>query len=100
MSVLRHCDVSPPNGPNLDRSPLGRRNPRRDLDRVVQVLGFDEEVAPELLFGLRERPVGGRELAVANANGGRGIGVLQSVAADIMAALLDVFREGGVVLLR
>ena len=46
---------------------------RRDLDRLVEVLAVDDEVAADLLLGLGERTVGGERLAVADAHG-RGVG--------------------------
>ena len=38
------------------------------LDRLVQVLAVDHEVAGQLLLGLGERTVGGQDLAVADAD--------------------------------
>src|SRR5439155_7571013 len=58
-----------PDRPHLDAAPLGRRNPRRDLKRVVQILGVDEVEAAQLLFGLGVGTVGGGQLAVADAHG-------------------------------
>src|SRR5207237_9512486 len=69
-------------------------NARRDRDRLVAVLRLDEVIATELLLGLRERPVGGEGLAVAHADGGRGRGALQPLAAEEVAAPLDRFGEG------
>src|SRR5206468_2770016 len=42
-----------------------------------KLAGFDEIEARELLFRFRERAVGDRELAVADANGRRGVDRLQ-----------------------
>src|SRR5262249_643785 len=70
------------------------RNPRGDLDGVVQVARLDQVVAAELLFRLRERPVGGRRLPVAHAHRRRGRRRLERVAAQIVTALLDALGEG------
>ena len=51
--------------PHLDRAADARgRNPRRQLDRRVEVVGLEEQVAPERLLGLDEGAVGGQRLAV------------------------------------
>src|SRR2546427_1849883 len=44
--------------PDLDRAATGHRNPRGDGNRLVEIAGIDQEVAAQLLLGLRERTVG------------------------------------------
>ena len=56
---------------------------------------FDQVVAAELLLGLGERAVGGGNLAIPDPDGRGGVRRLERVAADIVAALLDVLGEGG-----
>src|SRR6266699_352971 len=89
-----------PDRANLDRAPLRRRNAARDLDGLVPILRFDQEVAAELFLGLGERTVGGGDFAVADAHGRRLLGVLQPVRAHVIARFLDAFGECPVVLLR
>ena len=58
----------------------------RPLDRVVEVLGFDQVEAAELLARLRERAVGEHPLAVAHADRGGGRGRLSPSPPFIMPA--------------
>src|SRR5258705_13733938 len=88
-----------PDGTNLDRAPLCRRDAAGDLNRLVAILGFDEEVAAELFLGLGEWAVRRGELAVADANGGGLIGVLEAVRSHVIASLFQSFGEPPVVLL-
>src|SRR5437867_3942978 len=89
-----------PDRTNFDRTPLRRRDAARDLDGLGAILRLDEEVATELLFGLGERAVGGGDFAVADAHGRGLVGVLQPVRPQVIAGLLDAFRECPIVLLR
>src|SRR5690348_10367697 len=77
-----------------DRPDLDAAEPRRaqlgDVERVVQVARIDQVVAAQRLLGLDERAVG-HDVA---ADGGRGGGRLEGVAADELAALLPhLLRE-------
>src|SRR5690606_8574336 len=56
---------------DLDRAPAGARNPRRDGDGLIEVVGLDHEEAAQLLVCLGERAVGHQPLAVAHAHAGR-----------------------------
>ena len=50
---------------HLDRAAHARgRDPRRQLDGRVEVVGLEDQVAAERLLGLDERAVGGQRLAV------------------------------------
>ena len=50
--------------PHLDRAAhAGRRDARRELDRGVEVVGLEEQVAAERLLDGDERPVGRQRLA-------------------------------------
>ena len=49
----------------------GRRDPRGQLDRGVEVVGLEQEVAADRLLDLGERAVGGQRLAVLHAHRGR-----------------------------
>src|SRR5207247_8122900 len=62
-SVLRLLD----DRPDLDRAEAGSRDPGRRLDRLVEVLAFDQEVSPQLLLRLGERSVGAERLVAPNA---------------------------------
>src|SRR5688572_3420240 len=79
--------------PHLDRAEPRRRNARRDLDRLVQVLGLDEVVAAQLLLRLGERAIGGRRLPVPHPHRHRGLRRVERIAADVLACLLDVVGE-------
>ena len=43
--------------PDFHRAPVARRDLARDFDRLVQVVGFDQEVAAQLLARLGERAI-------------------------------------------
>src|SRR5581483_3754283 len=58
-----------PDRAHLDRPVRGGRDPRRDLDGVVEVLRVDEEEPADLLLRLREGAVRREHLAVANPDG-------------------------------
>ncbi len=59
----------------------------RDLDRLVEVLAVDDEVAAQLLLGLGERAVGGEHLGVAHADRG-GVGHRAEALAALQHAAL------------
>src|SRR5271154_961068 len=92
-SHIEHSDR-----PHLDRAVPGSRNSRSNRNRLVEILCFDQVVSAELLFGLGERPVSNRRLAVAHANGRGRRNPLERVAALVLAALRNVLREGHVTL--
>src|SRR3984957_15580049 len=83
--------------PNLDRSVLGAGNSSRDRNRRIEVLGFDQIVAAELLAGFGKRAVGGQNLALAHPHRGRRRRRLQSVAGLEMAALDNGLRKRAVI---
>src|SRR6185437_13827700 len=80
-------------GPYFYRAELGAWNSGGNLQRVVQILGFDQIVSAELLLGFGERTVGGDGLPVANTYRGGRRRRLERVAPDEVAARLDVFAE-------
>ena len=51
-----------------------RRDPRGQLDRGVEVVGLEDEVAADRLLRLGERAVGDQRLAVLHAHGRRRLG--------------------------
>src|SRR5262249_60427903 len=59
---------------DFDRPGAGQGDTGRDGNRLVHVLGLDEEVAAQLLPGLRKGTVGHERLAVADADAGSGGG--------------------------
>src|SRR4029077_11884503 len=65
----------------------------RELDRGVEVVDLNQEVAAELLLRLRERTIGDELLAVPRADGGGGGAVRELVAAAHHAALDELVRE-------
>ncbi len=68
---------------------LRRRDPRRNLQRLIEILGVDRIVADQRLAGFGERAVGRHRLAVLDPHGRCGRGRLQAVAALEIAALDD-----------
>ena len=68
-------------GPHFDRARCRAGDLRRDLDRFVEILGLDQVEAADLLLGLRERTVGGDDLAVADLHGRGVAGRAQTLAA-------------------
>src|SRR5690606_23557336 len=66
--------------PDLDTADARARDAGRDVDRLVQVGGFDQPESRELLLGLGERPVHYRPLAPADADRRRGMHRLQCLA--------------------
>ena len=68
----------------------------RDLDRLVEVLAVDQVEAADLLLGLRERAVGGEDLAVADPHGGGVGGGPQPLAALEHAPPAHLLAEGHV----
>src|SRR5436190_10970554 len=83
--------------PDLDRTRLGAGNAGGNAKRRVEILGFDQIVAAELLARLREWAIRGQHFAVADPHGGRGRRRLQAVAGLEMAALNDGLGERAVV---
>src|SRR5437899_12186879 len=56
--------------PDFHGSLACSRNPCGDADRLVEILGVDQEVAAELFARFRERTVGYKRFAVAHAHAG------------------------------
>ncbi len=69
-----------------------------DLDRFVQIPGFNKIVATKLLFGLHIRPISGRDFAVSYSNCYCGIRGKQSVAVKVVSTRLDIIGEPGIFL--
>ena len=78
---------------HLDGAVGRRRNARRDLNGVVQILRFDEVVAAELFLGFGEGAIRRGHLAIAHAHCGGALGRLQRFAAEQVSAPLDVLGE-------
>src|SRR5713226_1629508 len=94
VAALRRCLRRPlEDGPHFHDAPLRRRNPRGDGDRFVEILGFNQVVAAELLTRLRVRTVRDEPFAVTltdtSGHGRR----LQLVTGHIVAARLDLLRK-------
>src|SRR5918996_2983681 len=66
-----------------------RRDARGDLDRGVEVVGLEDEVAAQGLLDGDERPVGRQRLAVLNPHGGCRLGSLQPEARGDAGRLVD-----------
>ena len=69
------------------------REPRRELDRFVQIPGAKERESAELFLGLGKRPVGHRQLAVALAQRRGRVNGLEACGKDVTAALLELGFE-------
>src|SRR5215467_6844790 len=57
--------------PHFDRARSRRGNPRGDARRFVEVPGFNQKIAAELLVRLGEWAIGNQLLAIAHAHAGR-----------------------------
>src|SRR5579863_7762435 len=73
---LRGCRIGQSrkieDGPDFDGALPGSGNPRGDPDRLVEILGLDEEESAQLLAGLGKRAIGHPALALADADARRG----------------------------
>ena len=58
--------------PEVDGAQVCPWNPCGGADRLVEILGVDQELAAELFARLCERPVGDERFAVAHPDAGRG----------------------------
>src|SRR5260370_16552 len=83
---------------HFDRTELRARNPRRNGDRLIDILRLDQVVSAELLLGLREWAVSHHRLAVAHANRGRSRNRLERRAALVLPRLGEVLGESHVLL--
>src|SRR5580692_8055746 len=82
-----------PDGTHLDTSVVGAGDARRDCNRIVEVLRIHYVEPAELLLGLGEWTVGGRGLAVTDADRGRIGDFFQWFAALRFARLLEPLGE-------
>jgi hypothetical protein len=57
--------------PDFDAAHACSWNPCGDADRLVEILGVDQELAAELFARLRKRPVSDERFAVAHSDAGR-----------------------------
>ena len=87
--------VSGPHRPDLDTSEAGRRDFRRNLNRLVEVFRLDEEVAAELLLRLGKRAIGGRDFTISHPDRRRYAGGLKAVVSEKPARFPDLVRECG-----
>src|SRR5690606_24080754 len=78
-----------PDRPHFDAADTRWRDPRREMDRLVEVCGLDHVEAGKLLLGLGEGAVGDRHLAAAHTHGGRGPDRLQRLRGETVAARPD-----------
>src|SRR5208282_331266 len=67
-------------GPHLDRPVTGSGDLLRHSNRFVQVAGFNQIIAAELLLGLGKWPITGQPLPVAHAHGGGSRGRPERIA--------------------
>src|SRR2546427_3768133 len=79
--------------PDLDRAATGHRNPRGDGNRLVEIGRIDQEVAAQLLLGLRERTVGHHPLALAHPDGRGRRGGLERSGGAILARGTELVRQ-------
>src|SRR5262245_57329112 len=86
--------------PDFDAAFACRRNFRRHLDRVVQVSRLDQVEAGQLLLRLRERAVGDRHLAVADAHCRRRLDRLERLRRHQDSAVPQSRPAGGALAVR
>src|SRR2546426_6952421 len=79
--------------PDLDRAATGHGNPRRDGDRLVEIARIDQEIAAQLLLGLRERTDGHYPFALAYPDAGRRGGRLERGGGEILARGAELVRQ-------
>src|SRR2546426_1592923 len=79
--------------PDLDRAATGHGNPRRDGDRLVEIARIDQEIAAQLLLGLRERTVGHYPFALAYPDAGRRGGRVERGGGEILARGAELVRQ-------
>src|SRR4029077_16893326 len=78
---------------DLDRAQAGRRNPRRNCHRVIQIFRLDQVEAAQLFLGLRERSIGDQFLTIAHPDRGRLRHRMQLAAREVVPALLDALGQ-------
>ena len=87
--------------PHLDRAAHPRgRDPRGELERRIEVVRLDHEVAAQVLLRVDERPVREQRLAVLDAHGRRGLDRLQLLAADDARAARRIARYSSTIACR
>src|SRR5262245_13314131 len=79
--------------PNLDRSDRGHRDPFRDSHRIVEILCFDQVVAPELLPRFGERTIGHESFSFTYPDAGRSRRRVQRTGGEIMSTGGKILRE-------
>src|SRR5438552_3913155 len=79
--------------PDLDRAATGHGNPHGDGDRLVEIARIDQEVAAQLLLGLRERTVGHYPFALAYPDAGRRGGRLERGGGEVLARGAEFVRQ-------
>src|SRR6266849_8730674 len=79
--------------PDLDSPLAGHGNLGGNADRLVEILGVDEEIAAQLLARLRERTIGHKPLSLPHPNAGRhGCGT-QRVGSQVLPVRVKVMRK-------
>src|SRR5438034_1339335 len=79
--------------PDFDGADTCPWNPCGDADRLVEILGVDQEVAAELFARLRERTIGQQPFAVAHPDAGRRRRWVQRVGGQILPTRVKLLRE-------
>src|SRR5215471_7952916 len=74
---------------HLDRSHFGSGDAAGNRQRFIEILGLDQEISSQLLFGLCEWPISHGLLAVSNPHRSRGSDRLRLMAAHVLAALFE-----------
>src|SRR6266480_1198491 len=79
--------------PDLDRATPGHGNPGGDRDRLVDVARVDQEIAAQLLLGLREGTVRHHALAPTDPDAGCRRGGLEWGGGQILAGPSELVRQ-------
>src|SRR5438552_6202132 len=79
--------------PDFDGAEACHRNPSRDVDRLIAILGLDQEVPAQLLASFREWTVGHEFLVLTHANADRPRRGVQGGSREIVACRMQVVRE-------
>src|SRR5213594_1900214 len=78
---------------DLDGSDARPWNPSSDGDRLVEILGIDQEVAGDLLAGLHEWAVGDETFAVADPDDRRRRRRMQRRSTQIFSVGVELVRK-------
>src|SRR5262249_49751259 len=78
---------------DFDRTFSRHWNPLGDIQRLVEIIGVDEVISPELFSSLCERSVGHESFPVSDANAGRSCRGVQGGGVHILSLRMNFLRK-------